>query len=618
MVRPKLVKNGAPGIGHISGVVVVACLIFGWSCPSFSGEPAAAPDDQPHLQFAPINLSHSVGGNIYYVFQRNTSGPNESMHQSIGALVNVGVSVKSFFWQPWLALVSSSLSVGVGGIHTNSDKVPAYTSVSKINNGEAALNLVKYSRFPFEVRIFRQGNSSDSNYSGTKSEFVLSGYNLRQNYRSINRKLVGYASFTSSKSDMLNISPTYSDQFAFNLKISPSLRHTFWFDGYDGRGNQVSQGRSLNDGLVANYAYQPNIIFSVASVANLVRINNSTLGNNPQQYDAHSLQFNTFASLRPEKSPLTVTSGVRFYRSDSSANGLITPTLTSSSFNLGANYLFSPLIRMYGSVNVDDSLGTQVVSTSAALAAAKNYRASTNIGSFRYSGSIGGSLGFNNTTTNNSINQTSTQSVQRLVLYLSHALDKKTEFSAGHLSENLHQTITTSVNSNGVTVANLNSGGFLAWNRREGKENTMLRLGAADSRYLVGSHNSFQMVNLTASRSETMSRNESLLGSLSMQASHSQLAGQNNSNTITPSASLSYRHDRAFKVLHLSFQSLLRIDDTNIAPTKYQGNEDQATRSWENNFTYKIGRLNTQLRTRIATVNNTPQSSIMLSMDRPF
>lgn len=623
MVRPKPAKNGPSGTGHLYGVMVRACLIFGWSCPAFSAEPTAAPDEQSHLQLAPISLSHYVGGNIGYVFLRTASGANKATQQSLGVGVNAGVGAESFFWQPWLAQISSNLVADIISTSTNSSATPTYNTVTTAISGDAALNLVRYSRFPFRARVFKQDHKYTAFYSGSNVASQLTGYSLNQSYSSVGRKLITNVSFAGSQSGGPNISPSYSNVFNFDLTAQPTQHQSISITANTDSEKQPAQGRSsLYDILVANHAYQPNTIFSVASLANLLKANYGlTQGSITQQFDANSLQFSSVASLRPEQSPLTMTGSVRFLRSDSSGNGILVSTLKSSNFNLGANYLFSPLIRMYGSVNVDDSLGTQTVSTDAALSAAKPYRitAATDLGGFRYSGSIGGSLSTNNRTSTNSANLTTNQNALNLGLYLSHALDKNSELGGGHLLENLHQTVSMGTSSSGTSIANLNTGGSLSWNRAEGKENTQLRLSATDSRSLRGPQSVFQMINLQASRSETLSRNESLQGNLTVQATRTKVSGtQDIPDTITPSAEMNYHHQRAFKVLHLTFDSILRIADTNIAPGQSPVSPNQATRSWDNNFDYKIGRLSLKLNTNMAKIGSTLQSSILFMMNRSF
>lgn len=623
MLRAKLVKNGTSRASHLSSVVVVVCLIIGWSRPAFSDEPAAAPDEQPHLQLAPINLHRTFGGSIGYLFQRTTIGASKSMQQSLGVEVTAGIGVSSFLWQPWLAQVSSNLTAGVNGTSTNSstngNSTPTYNSANTSINGDAALNVLNKSRFPFQARIYRQDSRYAAFYSGSNLVTQTTGYNLNQGYKSRNLRTTADASFASSKSGGSDISPNYSDVFNFTLGLQPARYNTISISGNATRQNTPAQGRSsVLDTLLANHAYRPNPIFSVGNFANLVKMSyDLTQGSSPTQFDASSLQFSSFASLRPEKSPLTMTGSVRFLRSDSSSNGILAPALKSSNFNLGANYLFSKLIRMYGSVNVADSLGTQSVSTDAALTAAKPYRATIidNLGGFRYSGTIGGSLSTNNKTSTSSANQTTTQNAVNLGVYLSHALDKDSELGAGHLAKNLNQTISMGVSDGGSSLSNLTSGGSLTWHRAEGKGTTLLRLSATDSRNLRGTHQLFQMINLQASRSEAISHNESLQGNLTVQATRQESGIQQNApNTITPSAEMNYRNQRAFKVRNLVFDSILRIADSNISP----GSQDQATRSWDNNFAYRIGHLNIRLNTNMSMFNDTLRTSIMFMMSRGF
>jgi hypothetical protein len=620
MLRPKLIKNGASGIGHISSVIAVAYLIFGWSRPAFAVEPTAAPEEQSHLQLAPINLSHSVGGYVGYVFQRNTVGSNITTLQSPGAGVTATANIRSFFWQPWFALVSGNLSLNINGNSTHTNTTPTYTTLNTSINGDAVLNVLKKSRFPFEARIFRHQDKYVAFYSGTNTENQLSGYGLQQGYTSQNRRLVSNASYTYNKSGGPNIFTDYMDSFNIDVRYLLTQYQTIALAGTLNKDYTPALGRDWSySTVVVNHGYQPNSIFSVASFANLVNMNSSlTQVFVTQQYDSNALQFSSFASLRPERTPLTMTSSVRFLRFDSSKNSLSAPTLEDSNFNLGANYLFSPLIRMYGSVNVEDRLGIQTVKTDSALTAAKLYKSSTNIGGFFYSGSIGGTLASSNKTTSGGANLSTSLRTQNLGLYLSHALDKSNKSGGGMVSKNLHQTLTTTVGNSGLTYSTLGTGGYLSWTQVQGKESSVLRVGASDSRNLGGTTHVFQMINLQATRSEAMSNNESLSGNLSAQATREVVPGRYVPNTITPTAGMRYSNKRAFKVLHLTFDSILRIADTNIAPSQPQGYRDQATRYWDNNFAYYIGRLNLYLETRVALIGNTTQSSVTFRMVRPF
>jgi hypothetical protein len=147
----------------------------------------------------------------------------------------------------------------------------------------------------------------------------------------------------------------------------------------------------------------------------------------------------------------------------------------------------------------------------------------------------------------------------------------------------------------------------------------MLSLRAADSRTLSGTQNFFQLINLQASRNERLARNQSLIGDLTIQASRS---GANNIPTTpfiaTPSADLSYHHQRLFELKNLTFDSTLRIVGAAIMSSQDLTTQNQASTSWDNDLNYFIGRLKLRLYTHIAKVNNVAQSSLLLTMNRSF
>jgi hypothetical protein len=623
MLRAKLVNNGVSGTDRIFRVVVMICVCVYWQRPAFSDEPAAAPEQQSHLQFAPIYISHSVDGLIFYDYLYTKYGVQKNQRQSLSVRVNGRVNVRTFFWQPWLALVSGSLNAGVGKSLSKSNSSSTNSTLSTSYGGDAALNLVKFSRFPFQAKVFRQNSKFNASYSGGHNDKVLTGYSLDQTYWSKRGKFQASAGFNSQKEvGSYSIGPLYTDIFSYNSKFAPFKSQSVWISGMAMRQNQPLLGQSrLNDSLQVNHLYQPSMSFSVASIVNLSKYGTtSTQVSSPTQvYDANSQQFSSMVSLRPERSPLTMTGSVRFFKSDLSTNGIIASKVKLSNFNLGANYLFSKLVRLYGSVDVTDSNGTQTVYTNTALTASSPFRfkSTTGVGGFRYSGSIGGTLFTTNLNTT-SAGQTTSQSTLGVRIYLSHALDKSSDFNGGKLAKRLYQTLTMGYVDNAYSLSNLLSGGSLTWGRVQGREATTFRLSAADSRSLRGTPFSFQMINLQATRTQTMNNNESLRGSLTVQGTHMVSSTPTPLFTISPSAEIGYINRRVFKVRHLSLRSTLHISDSNIAPTQIQSYENQATRSWINNLDYKIGLLTTGLQATVARVYNSTQSSIYFFMARSF
>lgn len=620
MLRAKLANNGVSGTDRIFRVVAMICLCVYWQRPAFSDEAPVAAEEEPHLQLAPILMRNSIDGVLSYEFQATKFGAQTRHSHAFAVQANDRFSIRSFFWQPWIAQVKANLMIGVRKSVTKNNSSPTGNSLSTLSGGDAKLELVKYSRFPFTARVFNENQRFESNVRAGASDSVRTGYSLDQSYAPRSGLFHANATYDSSKrTSSFTIGPFYSDLFRFKFTMAPSRFNALTIDGSDNRQTQPALGQvRINQSVNVTHSYIPTMSFAVAS--NLSRSKwsfGADQGNVPYQYDVDVWQFSSFASLRPETSPLTMTGSVRFLKSDQTTNAISAPTLKLSNFNLGANYLFSALVRLYGSVNVTDSNGTQTVYTNTAFTAAKpfTFKSKTGVGGFRYTGSAGGTLHNTNTNTTDPTGQTTSKNQLGLRMYLSHALDKSSDFNGGRLEEKLYQTITTGFVGGASYLGNLTSGGSLRWGRIQGRETTTFGLSAADSRNLRGPMSSFQLVNLQLTRQRTMNSRESLHGSLTVQATHMQ---KNSAYTISPSAELGYNNQRVFGIRNLNFKSMLHISDSNIAPTQIQPYESQAARSWDNYFDYRVGLVETGLRIKMERIYNSSQSLIYYYIRRRF
>lgn len=620
MLRLKLVKNGTIGAGRISSVVVGAWLIFGWSRPAF-------PDEQPHLKLAPIEFRTSAGGNIGYTFQRNTYGNSKTIQQLLELGVGVGISARSFFWQPWLVRVTGQLDV-----YTSTNTISGNMDTNRSGNtaitGASALSVLPSSRFPFKARVYRSNNQTNGFLSNINSDYTNTGLNLIQEYRSKDGRFNSLASFTHDTRGRASFSPEdVRNQLNLTLLSEPlSSNQTFQVVADLRNSERPLQGdKSSERSLVANHSYQPNPELSVASFGNLIKTSN-TIAPSPTisllQSDYNSQQLSSFSAWRPEGSPLTMTGSARILRINSSSNGVTTPTINDTNLNLGANYAWSPLLRMYGSVNVNDNNGIQNVTTDANLSAQKGFggRNVSDLGGFRYSRSVGASIA-NTTTTTSSANQTTTTtSVQSLGGSLGHDLSKKTNIGSGLLNMEINQGLSTILSTATPPSTRLNTGGSLSWHRTDIQGTTIMRLTANDSRSLSNPKKFSQLINLQASRNENLGHDQSLVGNLTLQGSRS---GGGNSQTTpfiaAPSAELMYRHSRLFKVKNLDFDSILQVRGANITSSQDStSQQNTASISWDNDLHYFIGRLTMQLKTRLAEVSNILQSSILFNVNRSF
>jgi hypothetical protein len=626
MLRQKRIKNGTTGAGGMSSVVVV-WLILGWSRPAFS-------DEQRHLQLAPIQFSTTTGGYVDYLIMRDSYSGNAVTQQTLSAEANVLFRASSFFWQPWLARVSGSLGLGVGDGISSSSNSSSNTSGNKSIMGDANLNVLAYSRFPFNARAYRTNSQTTGYLSDTNSNFQSSGYSLDQTYRTRDGRLDSIASFTRGISGRVNYgTEDINNQFNFTLSTQPLYSHyTLRVIGLVNDVDHPLTGeKGMVESLVVNHLFQPNDFVQVGTLVNILK-NSNTLASGPtKQDDSSSRQLLSIASWRAAVTPINIVSSARISEADVETDGVTSSKTSDTNFNIGANYAWSPLIRMYGSVNVNDSSGIQTTSTNAGLTAQKgfNEREVATLGGWRYSQTVGASLSNStNTITNgasNTTSQTTNSSVQSMGGNFGHNLSKSTSLGKGSLTTTLNQSISEGLSSAVSPSARLNSSGIVTWNSMEGRTHSILQGRVMDSRYFTGTQNFSQLINLQASRDQQMAHNQSLIGSLTIQGSRT---GANNIPTtpfiLSPSGNLNYRHQRLFAVKHLDFDSSLNIIGADIvalqgsAPQQDVSIQEHANTDWENNLTYVIGRLNMRLSARIAEVNQATQYSIFFHMNRSF
>lgn len=622
MLRPKRKKNGIAGAGRIYSVLAMGWLIIGWSRPAF-------PDEGRHLKLAPIRISSYVSGNIGYTYLSNTIGTYKSTSQTLGAEVNYSLGAESFFWQPWFALVSGNLGVDINGSKTRSSD-NSLTSGGTLLDGDAALDMLKYSRFPFRAHVYDSKQHATGNTAGINSDFRSSGYDLSQAYQTRNGSVDSSASYIYNKNGRISFgTEEIRKQLQFDLTATPITRQTLRVTGAFKDINHPLKGNTLKaDSVVANHVYQPNSSFGIASLLNLIR-NSYTLNpanSTPQQNDYNSQQFSSYASWRPIGNPLTVTSSLRLFKSVSSDINNLPIGFNDTNFNLGANYAWSTLLRAYGSVNVEDSNNTQTVSTAAALAAQKVFGEldTVNLGGFIYTRDVSASLGTATVTRSSpnlgGPNKTSTTSGQNLGLNLGHQLNKNSNLSNGLLRTILYQRYSEVLSTRHSPVSRLNSGVSLSWSLSEGRENTRMSFRLQDSRYLTGIQNFSQLVNLQATRNVRLLNHQSLSGNLTIQSSRSSYRGITSPFYTTPNAALAYGNQRLFKVRNLSFTSTLNISAMSIASSQNLSENINGTAraTWDNKLDYFIGRVRVKLYSTISEVNNGLQTSLYFNVLRSF
>jgi hypothetical protein len=626
MVRLKQEKNGAVGSRLIPSIATGVWLVFGWSQPAF-------PADTPHLKLAPIELKTNVGGDVSYSYLRNSIDSLTSTSQMFQVSVSAGITARTYFWKPWLARIAGHLQVGTNSLKSMNASSSANSSSDRTGNttinGDTILHVLPHSRFPFKAHAFRGVNQTNGSFSNINSNYLGTGYDMTQEYRTRDGQFNSALSFVHGTNGRINIGTEDVDnQLELYMAAEPNNSHqSLIARGLISTKEHPLRGeRSLSNSLTTNHSYRPNSEFSAESFLNLIKTDIS-ITPTQQQNEFNSQQLSSISSWRAAGSPLNVVGSARVFKTNgnSSNQGVTTstPTNTDTNFNLGANYAWSPLLNMNGSINVNDNNGIQSVNTAANLSGQKSFgeKSTSNVSGFHYTRSAGGSIGTSTTTTTSANQTTTTTSTQTLGGNIGHALSKSAKTDIGQLSTALNQFLSTFISSAGGPRSHLSTGGSVTLSHPDNKGVSMVRLTANDSRDLNMPEKYFQMINFQATRSQNLGRDQSLHGNMTLQGSRAGDKYKQSPFIVSPpTASATYMNVRLFRKKNLVFDSTLSLQGKGIASSNdpFYFSPTQPSVNWDNNLSYFIGRLKMNLHSHIAEIGNSKQSSILFTIDRSF
>lgn len=613
MPSEKRIIKRLSDIIRLSGAIVMAWLAFGCPRPAFAAEEPAKSPAQPQLQLAPIRFQPHLGGNVDYYIRRDNVNGYKSMTQALTVTLNTGVDLNSFIWQPWFAQVSGGLGLSTYLTDTGYNSGAGSTSNKSVNTavtGKAALDVVPYSRFPFRTFYEKTDNRQNVGYASGYSASQNIHYGLSQQYRTLNGRTNYSATHDRYRWEGASFGVDKQRQTGINMQTALSPNSDLTVSGSSNFNEHLGSNQStLTNTLVARHNYRPAATFTVENLANVGKTSYRLVqGDNDNRYT----QLSSFAYWSSGERPLTVTGSVR-----ASALSNASPAATSRQSNanatLGASYQLSRQVRTYGNAGVnlidDKNNGTQSMS-SYETAGADYQSDQTALGTFLYSKHASGSL---------SNNTAPTGSVQNLALSAGHGVSRSSIISSSvRLDTNADQTVAVNKSTRSSPAATLSHTGSLAWTIAGEGGTTRVRLNANDNRTISGPRYFFQLANLQANRTENMTRNSSLGGDLTIQATRQGTEGSPDTPTaFTSSASMNYAQQRVFGVPRLNFTSEVRIYGNNFVPLA-TGPEDQISRSWVNRLNYSIGRLQMSLDASFYESNNINRSSLMFRASRAF
>lgn len=576
--------------------------------PTPTSEPAG-----PGLRWRipPVVWSGSIGYDLR--LDRVNDEPHKTQHMLTTTLNGV-----TYVYQPWLAMVSGSVSVTQG---RSSGGLDGMVSDDRFITGALRLGLFPRSRFPLEARYEVSDSRTDTSLGGgvdyrartiaitqryrpPAGEFNLSaGYERRsQDGRSFGED--------TQESLMADFSTRWK-RHALTASLSRSVNHR-------GMTDEEVDFRSV----VARHNYTPGSELNVETTANWAATDERLLiGPNARRVT----QWSSLALWRPNVQGLTVSASARGFNFQSEQSGE-TETLAAG---LGASYEVTRNLRLGGAVSATHTTGGAMTWLGSLNG---TYQGDTvRLGEANYSWFTGASA---------SQSRTAGLTDSALSTQLGHALSHAHAIDSGTtVSANLSQTLSVSKSFGDAQVAGRAEDGLsralthtagLTWSSASTDRNAYVRLSLSDARQLDGDRAQVSMINLQINGTFEVDRFRSWSADMTVQRVYQNtlvfdlLRLQNDPGllrqiTHTASGEISWRQQRVFGVPRLRFQSRLRLSyDTRSSSNELLAVSDREDASWENRLDYQIGRLDTSGQVRISRTDGVWYGVVHLRIQRNF
>lgn len=612
------IKKRTSDVIRISSATAIAWLAFACSSSAFPAEEIAAPAEdptQPQLQIAPFNLKPNFGGNLEYLQRRDTIGGVQSRYQILTLALNAGADVNTFIWQPWFAQVNGGVSLNTYLSDSRYDAGPNASSRTPLTNtvftGKVGLDVVPLSRYPFRTFYEKEDNRQNIGVASNNTVSKSTRFGMNQQYRTLSGQTNYAANYIQNYWGGGYFGESMQKRLGLDMRtvISSNQDLTVTAARDFNEAPIISQS-TLSNNLIANHNYRPA---TNATLHNMFNMGKVDLRKQQILNEDNYVQMTSFGSFASLDRPLTITENVRLAGINNSSSIATTASnrQTSASMGLGAIYQVNNEVQSYGNIGInitDDKLSGQQFKSSYESVGANYIAALANMGSYNYgrhtSGSFSNSAG------------TAPNSTQVVSLSAGHTLNKyTTDSSQLRVTTDLDQTVTASKASYTQTFLNLSHSGSLQWAFASAEGTTVLRFSANDMRAINGIQNVYQLFNMQVNRSQTMTRNSSLTGDITLQTTRQGIAGNRTSYTTT-NAGINYTHQRIFSVPRLDFYSDLRLMGNGLPLTT--GPEAPVSRSWTNSLGYTVGRLEARVEAIFAEYNHINQSTLLFRLRRAF
>jgi len=623
----QIIANKASACHSLLTLVAIG-LLWGWS-----NQVRAA--DEETWRPAPVMVRISNFGSFNYDLTYRDSGSYRVTNQRTRLEVGVRTRVSSFFWQPWFAQIGGGVSASVGyGIYDNGKSPWRMHRVANLLNrtvsGKADLKLLPRSRFPFNVDFERTDYRYEFGSNKPQGDLmsVADHFEVRQSY-STRRSAIRFDSAYITNETNIGGVPTYRSKI-INLDVAanPFEKQVFLINANRSRIEKKAGESRWISKLVTRHSYLPDTNMSIRTLASKVKTENDWR-NSGNSYVNEILQFNSFGTMRPTNSRLTVVGGVYLNDHETSINGGNAFGDSVTGANLGANLALNKWFRLYLTGSVTDRNGIQNVSSTSlsSLNISLAFRHNANkikLGEIDYNKSAAATI-YNSATNVSAIQQSgsvsSSGTTQGASVVLSQGLDRHAAFGNENTNWSYRQWVTSSssrsssrIHSSPPTLL-LNQSAALAWSRK----GSMIRLSGATTRNMRGTRHYFESVNLQSTQTENVNSNSSLSGNLTINASR-QGYEENPlppEESLTSSASIDYVNNRAFGIRNLRATSRLKIFSPELLKSSRQ-ELYQSKSQWNNKLKYEIGKLSLELQATLEDIQSHKQFLLTFQANRQF
>lgn len=559
-----------------------------------------------------------VTGELQYTgryARADDSGPSRSSESHVGTL---RLDTSMPIWEPWLAHLRANVGLSVTETETRRGGEEPSSSTGRLRTGELELNVLPSSRFPLRIWADRRDSrlNDDVQLIGVLGvDRSVTRYGLQQQYTSdagaryvfrIEETVVKEEAEEDRRDERLNWSLNASQRWTEH-DLAVDLRQDQTREGLTGR----STDRDL---LAARHRYTPqDRNYTLNNLVSLTRRDTATplSGSRFTQNQVTSTGF----WRSPGARPLQVTGNLRVMESRSDF-GEDETTDQLADLSVGASYQRDEHWRFDATSGVslrDRDDGNELSHRHSASARYSSTRRP--LGGFEYRWDADSRVGYRG--------GDETEDSAEIGVGLGHTLDRDlADGRYGRLRATLQQAASQTWSSTDNDRADLTHGAFLYWDHSAGEVNAFGQLQATDARQFNPNDPDrvFQLVNLQLSVQQQLTREQSISGNASFQASRSGETGDMSDWQPSTSLGLVYNHRQLFGVPRLRLRSDLRYTSDDVLGLLRPEDRLEAAENlrWENRFDYTIGLLDLSLLLALTETGDASNQLYLFRLTRRF